>query len=92
MAIRHENIELEMSDSCAAESRNEDLNSSDYGDPLTTSSKQPMHKNSYEKPRKSLRSPWNIESTMASVTLFDVGIVTPQDSSKIIDKSRIRHA
>ena len=81
-----------MSDSCAADSRNEDSNSSDYGDPLTTSSKQPIHKNLYEKPRKSFRSSWNIESTMASVTMFDVGIVAAQDSSKVIDRSRIRRA
>jgi len=29
--------------------------------------------------------------TVATVTLYDIGIVTPQDSSKVIDRSKIKH-
>ena len=92
MARRDENIELEMSDCSAAESKNEDSNASDYEmssyNKQQTANTSKTNEKSYAKPSKSLRSTWNIESTIATATLCN----NRQDSFKVIDRSKTRCA
>ena len=97
MATQGENEEVEWSDSSSAESRNENLNTSDY-EVSTYNSRQATNTSKQMR----VQMPYltkachrhgisdQVAATIATATLCDWDIVTPQDFSKVIDRNKIR--
>ena len=99
MATPDENEEFEWSDSGAFKSRNDDSNTTDYE--VSTYNKQQtanigkqmrVHMPHLAKACDRHGISDRAAATIATATLCDVGIVTPQNYSKVIDSSKIRRA